>query len=219
MNNIKSICDQVGLTNPRTLIEFGAAHPFSMRLGEFIDAGHKVILVEANPRLHYCLTEGWDQGDFQLTWPHVPAKPHEHPGLSGKRLTVVNAAIAETAGPLTFFEYNASSFVKGVVSPAVVNNRFDETAPHLTYTVPGMTIDQFDDGEIDVLLADVEGSEWWCINGLKSRPKVIVLELWGQTGPGETFVNANLDKIVGWMQANGYAFGGRDATDGVFVRG
>lgn len=215
---VKSICDQVGLTAPRTLIEFGAAHPFSMRLDHYIDAGFKCILVEANPRLHYCLTQGWDQGDFQLTWPVVPPKPHAHPGLSGKQLTVINAAIAEKAGPLTFFEYNASSFVKGVTSPAVVNNGFDINAKHLEYTVPGMTIDQFDDGEIDVLLADVEGSEWWCLNGLKSRPKVIVLELWGQTGPGETFINAHLDKVAAWMQDNGYDFGGRDATDGVFVR-
>ena len=218
MHDIKSICAQVGLTNPRTLIEFGAAHPFSMRLGPYIDAGNKVILVEANPRLYYCITKGWEQGDFQSTWPEVPPLPHAHPGLSGARLQVINAAIVETAGPVTFFEYNASSFVKGVSSPAVVNNGFDINAKQTEYTVPGMTIDQFDDGEIDVLLADVEGSEWWCINGLKSRPKVIVLELWGQTGPGETFENANIGKIAAWMNANGYAFGGRDQTDAVFIK-
>lgn len=218
MNNIKEICNQIGLTNPRTLIEFGAAHPFSQRLGDFIDAGFKCILVEANPRLHYCLSKGWDQGDFQLTWPVIPPAPHSHPGLTGKNLQIINAAIAEKNETLTFFEYNASSFVKGITSPAIVNNGFDENAPHFSYEVPGMTIDKFDDDEIDVLLADVEGSEWWCLNGLKSRPKLIVLELWGQTGPGETFQNANIDKIASWMRENGYGFAGRDATDGVFVR-
>lgn len=211
MNDIKSLCDQLKLT-PRTLIEFGAAHPFSQRLGHFIDAGFKCVLVEANPRLFYCLTEGWNMGDFKETWPALPAKPYEHPGLSGARLSIINAAITETSGPVTFYEANASSFVKGVLSPTVVNDGFT-AGKAVEYTVPGMTAAEFDDGEIDVLLADVEGSEWWCLNGLKSRPRLIVLELWGQR-----FVNAHLDKIEGWMRANGYLFAGRDETDAVFYR-
>ena len=212
MINLQSICDQLKLT-PRTRIEFGAAHPFSQRLGPFIDAGFKCILVEANPRLYYCLTEGWNMGDFKETWPELPPKPYEHPGLKGARLSIINAAIVERPGPVTLYEANASSFVKGVLSPTVVNDGFRETLTTRSYTVPGMTIDQFDDGEIDILLADVEGSEWWCIKGLRSRPRVIVLELWGQR-----FTNAYFNDICGWMVTNNYSFVGRTETDAVFVR-
>lgn len=212
MNEIKSLCDQLNLV-PRTLIEFGAAHPTTQRLTHFIDAGFKCILVEANPRLYYCLTSGWNMGDFKETWPALPAQPYQYPPLTGARLSIVNAAIVETAGPVTFYEANASSFVKGVLSPTVVNDGFKPDNKTIEYTVPGKTMAGFDDGEIDVLLADVEGSEWWCLKDLKSRPKVIVLELWGQS-----FVNQNINKISGWMYENGYGFLGRDETDGIFIR-
>lgn len=214
MHDIKPICDQLGL-KPRTCIEVGAAHPYTYRLAPFLETS-KVVLVEANPRLHYCLSVGWDEGDFQKTWPTVSALPHEHPPVAGRRLDVVHAAIVDVKpadGVVRFYEVNASSYVAGVSSPARQNDGFQETSDKRSYEVPALTIDELDDGEVDLLLSDTEGSEWFCVKYLKSRPRLIVLELWGNR-----YVNPFIKEIADWMSSNGYAFVGRDETDGVFVR-
>ncbi len=77
----------------------------------------------------------------------------------------------------------------------------------------GATIDEFDNGQVDVLLSDTEGCEYFCIKNLVSRPKVIVLEIWGNR-----YVNPYIDEIGVWMGANGYRFAGRDETDALFIK-
>lgn len=213
MHDIKSICDKIGLI-PRTCIEVGAAHPYTYRLAPFL-AMSKVILVEANPRLHYCLSEGWDEGDFQTTWPAVSAKPHQHPGVIGPNLRVVNAAVVgEKREPtVTFYECNASSYVAGVNSPARQNDGFQEGVDKRSYTVPAITMDEIDNGQVDVLLSDTEGSEYYCLLNLKSRPKVIVLELYGQG-----YINPKIHEIAHWMLREGYGLVGRDETDALFIK-
>ncbi len=214
MNNLKQVCDQIGLC-PRTLIEVGAAHPHpdSYRLDHFVRAAHNVVLIEANPRLFYCLTEGWDQGDFQGLWPNIPPAPHANPGLKAfPNVTVHNVAIVDTPGPIKLYERNASTFVGGVMSPARVNDRYEED-PKDAYDVRGATIDEFDDGEVDVLLSDTEGCEWFCVKHLRSRPRVIVLET-----HGNNYINPFIREINQWMDTNGYRLVGRDAEDSLFIR-
>ncbi len=212
MNNISQICAALNL-KPRTLIEFGAAHPRTQRLGYFIERGHNVILVEANPRLYYCLTEGFEEGDFQTSWPHIPPPPHRYSGFkSYPNVKVIHAAIAATPGKVKVYERNASSFVGGINSPAKINDGYLEDDKD-AYEVEAVTIGQLDNGEIDVLLADVEGSEWFCLNGLKSRPKMIMLELFGWQ-----YINPYIECIMDWMKQNGYTIIDRDDTDVLFVR-
>lgn len=212
MDNILEICSAVHL-KPRTLVECGPGHPRNVRLHPYIEQGDRVVLVEANPRLYYCLTKGFEEGDFRDIWPHIPPPPHTFPGLkSYPNLTIHNAAIAAAPGKVKLYERNASSFVAGIRSPAKVNDGYEENEND-AYEVDAVTIEQLDDGEIDVLLADVEGSEWFCIKGLKSRPKMIILELFGWQ-----YVNPYLEEIKGWMSENGYIFAGRDDTDVLFVR-
>ena len=210
MRSIQDICSSIGLTYPRTLIECGAAHPATYRLGHYVNEGRaKVILVEANPRLYYCLTQGFEWGDFQREWPNIVSPPHEYAPVSGPLVRIVHAAVVDEigTGTIKLYECNASSFVGGTNSPARINDRYIEQDKD-AYEVPTITIDRLDDGEVDVLLADVEGSEWFCIKHLISRPRLIVLEMKGQS-----YVNPHADEIDNWMKENGYQELESDATD------
>jgi len=206
--------DNLGMV-PRTCIEVGAAHPHSFRLGEFVDMGCKVILIEANPRLCQCLKDGCNDGDFQDTWPAFPPPPYDYQGLAGcPNVQIVNAAITDSKGDARFYEDNASSFVAGVRSPAHQNDGFIEGNDKRYYTVRTTTIDEFDDGQVDILLADVEGCEWHCIERLVSRPRLIVLETHG----GDNYLNPHIKEIADWMLTNGYAHAGQNESDTAFLK-
>lgn len=217
MDNIAEICFSLGLV-PRRVIEVGAAHPNTQRCSTFIQNGTKVTLIEANPRLHYCLTKGFDYADdFKTTWPNVPPPPYQHKGFDEHaNVLVVNAAIVDTAQAgqtVHIYERDSSSFVGGVASPAKTNDGYVENAADRRYDVLGRSIAEFDNGQVDVLLADVEGCEWFCIKNLISRPKVIVLETHGQS-----YRNPRIMEIAAWMDQNGYTIQGQDQTDTLFIR-
>ncbi len=214
MNNVKEICDRIGLV-PRTLMEVGAAHPHpdSYRLDHYVKNGFKVILVEANPRLFYCLTEGWEQGDFKGEWPNIAKPPHTHPGLKQfPNVSIHNVAIVDVPGPIKLYERNASTFVGGVNSPAKINDKYVED-PKDAYDIEGVTTDKFDDGTIDVFLSDTEGCEWFCIKHLVSRPKVIILET-----HGNNYINPFIKEINQWMADNNYNLITRDREDSLFIK-
>lgn len=220
MDQIKEICEQIRL-KPRRLVEVGAAHPTTYRLDWFVKNGYPVTLIEANPRLHYCLSAGWNENDFKEVWlpgdtldkVKLPPAPHQNPGLKDYRnCEIINAAVTDQRGSILLFERNASTFVQGVQSPAKTNDGYQEDEKD-AYKVPAITIDQVDDGNIDVLLSDTEGCEWFCIKNLKSRPKLIVLELRGQR-----YINPYMNEILDWMAMNGYGVAGYDQTDFVFIR-
>lgn len=212
MQNLLSLTQQMGF-NPTLTMEFGAAHPYSSQVREFIAKGVKSILIEANPRLFYCLDKGWDMGDFQTTWPIVPQQPHSHPGFGHlPHVTLHHAAIADKQGTARFYECNASSFLEGVTSPAKVNDHYQESDKGY-YTVPTITTDMIDPGNVDLLAADVEGCEWFVLQNLISRPIVICLET-----HGNAYVNPHLGKIEFWMETNGYRKLGSNESDTVWAK-
>lgn len=228
MDNLYQLAAQIGL-KPRTVMEVGAAHPDTAQLREFALAGVKTVLIEANPRLYHCLVNGFDRGNFEDSWPNPPQGPYAYPGFGAlANVTVHHAAVVEHSGPVQMFECNASSFVAGTQSPIKVNNGFVETestdeikriikgfpyAGSATTTVRGATIDEFDDGQVDILAVDIEGCEYYALDRLVSRPKLICLET-----HGGQYVNPLIDKIVAWMQANGYGVAGQTESDTLFAR-
>ncbi|MFA0809571.1 FkbM family methyltransferase [Microbulbifer epialgicus] len=89
--------------------------------------------------------------------------------------------------------------------------------------VAAETWDNFDDGTIDGLVVDTEGSEWTVIKQLKSRPKVICIEMEGPCG----YKNPNYNKIISWMNDNDYdlyriekvrCLEGEVPTDYIYIR-
>lgn len=143
--------------------------------------------------------------------------PYEHPGFKDHpNVQVIFAAIVDTpqAGKdVRIYERNSSSFIEGVSSPAKANDGYVENPADSTYVVAGRSIAEFDNGQVDVLMADTEGCEWFCVKNLISRPKIITLEMRGQN-----YVNAFTAEILTWMQENGYVAVMQDETDVAFVR-
>jgi hypothetical protein len=77
------------------------------------------------------------------------------------------------------------------------------------------TFEKYDQGDIDLLLLDMEGFEWAVISKLVSRPKIIAVE----THHENRSSNPNLDKIHEWMNNNTYKTLFKNTSDTYFIRG
>lgn len=228
MDNLYSIAQQIGL-KPRYVMEVGAAHPDTAQTREFITAGVPTILIEANPRLFYCLDKGFNKGNFESSWPAPPPGPYQYTGFGAlPHVSLHHVAIYATKGEIDMYECNASSFVGGVTSPIKVNNGYveDDTTDGIKAIIKGFpyvgaahtkvrstTIDEFDNGQIDILAVDTEGCEYYALETLVSRPKLICLETHGQA-----YVNPMLKEIVSWMTVNGYGVAGQTESDTLFIK-
>src|SRR5262249_53222350 len=85
------------------------------------------------------------------------------------------------------------------LTPAIANDGA-LTQENVCLDVEGITFDMIDSGDIDILLVDVEGAEYFVIKHLRSRPKIIVLE----THYGN-YRNPYMSEIDHWMATNDYA--------------
>lgn len=72
-----------------------------------------------------------------------------------------------------------------------------------------------DPGNIDVLMADTEGAEWYVLATMRSRPRVIVLEM---HSPGHVYQNPHHGLILIWMKTQGYALVRVDEADCLWIR-
>jgi len=108
---------------------------------------------------------------------------------------------------------NASTFVSTLpYSPAQINDNY-AIRKEDTFTVECRKFDELDDGSIDLLSVDTEGSEWYVLKYIKSRPLVISVET-----HGKSYVNPFFKEITGWMAANGYERWWMDKTDTVYYK-
>ncbi len=160
-----------------------------MRL--FIEDGCTTDLFEPDPR---CLER--IRGSFGEL-PNVRIPPY---------------AIHSERGRVQLYRAGASTFVKGLpASPALVNDSYQPSQDDL-FTAEARLFSEFDDGSIDLISIDVEGSEWFVIAHRVSRPGVISV----QTGR-KRYTNPYLEQIKQWMMENGYRRWYRDDSDTVFV--
>ncbi len=128
-------------------------------------------------------------------------------------VTLHPVAVYDRTGELELVRRKASTFV-GELSdaPAIVNDEYEIQAED-KFKVPTQTFDLIDDGTIDLLSVDIEGSEWFVIKHMVSRPGVISLET-----HGAIYINPHLDEILGWMRKHDYVTWYKDKSDTVFVR-
>ena len=129
-----------------------------------------------------------------------------------KNVCLVNAAIAQVEGSVTLVKAGASSFLQGIESPAIVNDGLTEESAR-TEQVRAVTFDTIDDGSIDYLRVDTEGSEWYVIENLVSRPDVIVLELFGKR-----YLNPHSKQLRRWLKEHDYLPVLMDRSDVVFFK-
>ena len=96
--------------------------------------------------------------------------------------------------------------------PALANDGYVPD-PSDRIRVNASTFNTLDDGTIDVLSVDTEGSEWWVIKHLVSRPAVVSVET-----HGGAYVNPFLAEIETWMKEQGYRLWYKGKTDSVYLR-
>jgi FkbM family methyltransferase len=114
-------------------------------------------------------------------------------------------------GTLELVQRNASTFVSTLpYSPAQVNDRYSIRQED-RFSVECRRFDELDDASISLLSVDTEGSEWYVIQYLKSRPLVISVEM-----HGKSYRNPFYAEIAAWMAREGYEPWYMDKTDIVY---
>ncbi|MFC1476165.1 FkbM family methyltransferase [Candidatus Zixiibacteriota bacterium] len=177
---------------PQHVAEIGVYFPETSNVYDYIRAGIKCTLVEPNPE------------SVEKIKQHFAGQDN---------VTLHPVAIYDRKGQVELVRRAASTFVGELAtSPAIVNDdyRLDDGDK---FTVKACTFDEIDDGTIDLLCVDVEGSEWFVIKHMISRPAVISLET-----HGSAYVNPYLDEILNWMSINDYLIWYKDQSDTVFVK-
>lgn len=106
------------------------------------------------------------------------------------RTPVVHTAIGFEAGKKILLDNNGSSYLEGTWAPTMTRT------PMNRYTVPVMTFDTIDDGEIDVLALDCEGMEWAVLSKMHSLPELLTIEIWDG--------NPYTKEIYEWLKDHDY---------------
>lgn len=172
---------------PRHAAEVGVYSVASSNVADYVQAGVRCTLVEPLPSSVARLREEWG----------------ELPNVS-----LHAVAAADQPGMVVLTDHAGSSYVSTLpTSPA-----HGRTAQG-SHIVPALTFDSLDDGTIDLLSTDAEGSEWFVIKHMRSRPTVLSVETHGRR-----YRNPFLREIEDWTLRNGYQVWYRDKSDTVYVR-
>lgn len=190
MNRLYKKCKQKNYS-PRHVAEVGVYLPSTSNVVDFARQGIRTTLVEAHP------TYVAEIRTYFQDYPNVSLHP---------------VAVADTPGQLSIVTRGASTYAKHIVhSPPVVNDAYQLDQDDVI-TVPAERFDRIDDGSIDLLSVDIEGSEWYVIKYLKSRPVVLSVET-----HGKLYTNPFFSEISAWMRDNGYRVWYKDNSDTVYL--
>ncbi len=175
----------------RHVCEVGVYLPETSNVIDFIKDGIRATLVEADPETVEKIRAYFKGYNIQL-----------HP-----------CAVWERNGTIKLSKAQASTFVSELKSsPAIENDRY-EIKESETFEVSCKAFSEIDTGDIDLLSIDIEGSEWFVIKHLISRPKTISVET-----HGKYYTNPYIHEIKKWMQDNDYITWYKDGSDTVFIQ-
>lgn len=176
---------------PSSVTEVGVYLPQTSNVYDYIKMGIKCTLIEPDPK----------SIDLIRTF------------FAGyKNVTLYPIAIYDYSGQVELIQRDASTFISQLPhSPAKINDGYKMDKKD-SFLAEAKTFNEIDDGGINLLSVDIEGSEWFVIKHMISRPTVISLET-----HGAAYTNPYLDKIMNWMKINNYRILYKDKTDTVFV--
>lgn len=174
---------------PQHVCEVGVNQPHDCRAREFMDTA-RITLVEPNPTSYKMLADHFGHID----------------GVDVLNVAVVNFDVDE----VKLYDRGPSTFVEGVVSPAICNDRYIPKEADAFFAA-GTTFDKIDDGTIDLLLVDVEGCEWAVISKMVSRPRVVSIEMGVRN-----YINPNFQRINEHMKMLGYRSAERLMSDVIY---
>jgi hypothetical protein len=187
----------------------------------------KVVFEVGVGSSRFCKTRKYWSGGIEC---HI-FEPHPYfykkitlEALSFPNVKTYNFGILDKNGEHELYLINNCSFFKGVDSPFNfgINNSSEVQGGNsnleVMYSTDKVwanvaTIDRFDKGNIDILFLDMEGSEFFALLHLVSRPILISLRYHYQGG-----YNYNYGQYInGWLQQNNYIFYGRTETELCFI--
>jgi FkbM family methyltransferase len=176
---------------PRHVAEVGVYLPETSNVINFIQAGVKTTLVEADPNTVMAIQQYFSR------YPNVYIFP---------------VAVFDYNGEIELLRRAASTFISTLpASPSLVNDGY-QAADEDKFTVPCKKFSEIDPGDLDLLSIDIEGAEWYVLKHMVSRPKVLSIET-----HGKFYVNPNLGQIETWLSTNGYQRWYMDKSDTVYV--
>ena len=177
--------------NPKVVAEVGVWHPNTSNIYSFIEDGIKSILIEPDPKSIKLIKEKWNNT------PNV---------------TLHEVALCDFDGEIQLCQRESSTFVSSLPnSPALANDNcsIDESENFIAKAVKFSNID---DGTIDLISIDTEGSEWFVIKNMISRPTVISIET-----HGGVYVNPYINELRQWLGDNNYILWFKDKSDSIYV--
>ena len=176
---------------PFHVAEVGVWHPYTSNIYSYIKEGIKTTLVEPDPDSINLIKE-----KFSLY----------------TNVTLHEVAVWDFNGKIDLYERESSTFVADLPkSPALINDGCDvnETGK---FTANAKLFNEIDDGTIDLISIDTEGSDWFVIKNMISRPKIISIET-----HGGMYKNPYTKEILKWMDSNHYTLWYKDRSDSVFI--
>lgn len=177
---------------PTHVCEVGVYYPETSNILGFIKDGIKTTLVEPLPECIELINL------YFAEYPNVKLYPF---------------AIADKPGEIEMFLHDSSSFAASLQSsPALKNDGYDKDNGK-RLVVQAKTFNEIDDGKIDLISIDAEGSEWYVLKHMISRPDVISLEL-----KSKHYINPFINEINNWLTDNDYHKWFDDRSDSVFIR-
>lgn len=169
-----------GVKTPSHVMEIGVGSVGACHLSPWIGFT-RVTLVDANP---YCAAECIRYWRDAITMEHcaVVACPQTHQTVQ----LIVPEGTEKPYGP---------AFVEGVEGPAWQQGRGKKWTGRIT--VPAKTMPAIDNGSIELLSLDCEGSEFAVLRSMVSRPRLIYAEM-QQPGAINAYTAAIL-KLLGGL--------------------
>ena len=176
---------------PSHVAEIGVWHPQTSNIYQYIQDGIRTTLVEPDPNSIILIKSQFADYD---------------------NVTLYECALCDFNGLVELVQRQSSTFVSSLsVSPAIVNDNC-YVKPSDKFTAEARLFSEIDAGTIDLLSVDTEGSEWFVIKHMTSRPAVISIET-----HGGMYVNPYMNKLQQWMNDNNYKIWYKDKSDSVFV--
>lgn len=171
--------------------EVGVYFPETSNLKDFIIEGLNTILIEPSEK-YIKLIENY---------------------FGSYNIRIFPFAIYDYNGILELINCGASSFAKSLPqSPALINDNYKIDKNDI-FEVECKIFSEVDNGFIDLLSVDTEGSEWYVLKYMISRPNVISLET-----HGKYYINPFISEINQWIKENDYQIWFKTKSDTVYFR-
>jgi FkbM family methyltransferase len=174
------------------ICEVGVWHPKTSNIKYYIEKDIKTLLIEPDSESIALIKKEW--GDK-------------------KNLILKTFACTDFEGTIDLHKAGSSSFISSCNnSPAIVNDSFDIKS-NISTKVDAKKFSSEDPGDIDLISIDTEGSEWFVIKNMLSRPNIISIET-----HGGYYINPYINEIKQWMTEYNYILWFKDNSDSVYIK-